>query len=383
MGHLKVGIIYNKFLDATGQERTIGGIQTYLWHLAALINELGAEPLIFQCASVPFERKIGPLVVVGVATANTVWSNFRRDLYNAAVSRIEYGKDILIFGAYHDSVPTRNPKCISIQHGLSWDAPARFFLRRIPLWVPFPMNWRKRWVAYRAKRYFENCPNRVCADYNFLNWYRTQIPDKPSGNVWVIPNFVEIPEDLEPELPRPWKTPVRIICARRFIELRGSRLMEIVGENLLARHANIDLTFAGDGPDLNRLRSRFESDPRVRFIKYMAQESVAVHLQYDIAVIPSIAFEAITLSATEAMAAGCAVVATNVGGLTNAIIDGYNGRLVEPEAECLTEALSGLVEDDEQRLRLGLRARETAKFGFNLERWKKSWTKVLRTVERI
>ncbi len=382
MNPRKVAIIYNRFLDPTGQERLIGGIQTYLWHLTALITELGWEPMVFQCAGVPFERQIGPLLVVGVVPSRTGWNDFRRDLFNAAVSRIEYGKDILIFGAYHDSVPARNPKCISIQHGLSWDAPARFFLRRIPLWAPFPMNWRKRWVAYRAKRYFENCPNRVCADYNFLNWYRTQIADTPDGNVWVIPNFVEIPQDVEPEFPRPWRTPVKIICARRFIELRGSRVMEAVGLRLLARHTDIELTFAGDGPDLNRLRNCFENDSRVRFIKFMAQESVRIHFQYDIAVIPSIAFEAITLSATEAMAAGCAVVATNVGGLTNAIIDGYNGRLVEPDIDSLTEALSELVGDKEQRLRLGLRARETAKFGFNLDRWKKSWTQVLSTVDQ-
>ncbi len=377
---MKVGIIYNNFLDSKGQERTIGGIQTYLWHLTALIAELGFEPLVFQCAGVPFERQIGPLVVVGVVPSKTLLPNFRRDLFNAAVSRIDYGRDILIFGADHDSVSAPNPKCISIQHGLSWDAPSRFFLKRIPLWVPFPMNWRKRWVAYRAKRYFENCPNRVCVDYNFLNWYRTQIPDTPSGKVWVIPNFAEIPDDWEPQLPRPWRTPVKIIVARRVLEIRGSRLIEEAAKRLLSSHAEVRITFAGKGPDLQRLRDCFSSDTRVLFTRFLPHESVGIHSEHDIAVVPSLASEGTSLAVAEAMAAGCAVIASNVGGMTNMVIDGYNGRLVQPEVESLTQALRELVGDDEQRLHLGLRARETAKFGLNLKRWKESWKKVLSAV---
>jgi len=57
--------------------------------------------------------------------------------------------------------------------------------------------------------------------------------------------------------------------------------------------------------------------------------------------------------------------------------------LVDPEVESLTQALSELVEDDEERLRLGTRAHDTAKSGFNLIKWKESWTKVLRTVEQL
>lgn len=381
MGQMKVGIIYNRFLDLRGQERHIGGIQTYLWHLAGLIAELGAEPLVFQCSSVPFERQIGPLVVVGVVPSRAFWSDFRRDLFNAAVSRIEYGKDILIFGADHDSVPARNPKCISIQHGLSWDAPARFFLKRIPFWLPFPMNWRKRWVTYRAKHYFENCPNRVCVDYNFLNWYRTQIPDTPRGNVWVIPNFVEIPEDLEPQLPRPWRSPVKIIVARRFVELRGSRLMEEVVKRLLSRHSEVRITFAGEGPDLQRLRNCFSSDSRVLFTKFQPHESVGIHCEHDIAVVPSLASEGTSLSVAEAMAAGCAVIASNVGGVTNMIIDGFNGRLITPDVEQLSQALDMLISDSDRRARLGRRARDTAKEAFNLQKWKTAWTGVLSAVQ--
>lgn len=380
---MRAGIIYNSFLDSNGDERRVGGVETYIWYLSHLIAELGGDPILFQTAQTPFEKRVGPMLVIGVAPSRSFRSDFRRDLFTAAISRITYGKDILIFGADHDSVRAWNPKCISIQHGVSWDAPAHFFLKRLSKFLPVPMGWRKKWIALRAKRYFENCPNRVCVDYNFLNWYRTQVADRPEGNVWIIPNFADVPVDFEPQLPRPWTAPVKIIVARRFIELRGSRLMEESASRLLSRHAKLQITFAGEGPDLLRLRERFSNDSRVLFTRFLPQESVQVHAQHDIAVVPSLGSEGTSLAVAEAMAAGCAVIASNVGGVTNMVIDGFNGLLIPPEVEPLIQAAELLIADSGLRTRLGIRARETAGEAFSLPKWKAAWTKVLSIVERI
>lgn len=45
------------------------------------------------------------------------------------------------------------------------------------------------------------------------------------------------------------------------------------------------------------------------------------------------------------MAAGCAVICTNVGGMTNIIIDGYNGLMINPDEDSLYKALDRLIED--------------------------------------
>ena len=87
------------------------------------------------------------------------------------------------------------------------------------------------------------------------------------------------------------------------------------------------------------------------------------------------------LSLAEAMGAGCAVVATGVGGMTNMVIDGYNGRLVEPQAEALTAVLHEVVTDRSQRQRLATRGAETAREAFALERWRARWSRVLDEVE--
>ena len=61
-----------------------------------------------------------------------------------------------------------------------------------------------------------------------------------------------------------------------------------------------------------------------------------------------------------AMAAGKAVVSTGVGGIPDALRDGDNGAMVEPgNAQSLADGLARLLADEEERRRLGTRARAT------------------------
>lgn len=87
-------------------------------------------------------------------------------------------------------------------------------------------------------------------------------------------------------------------------------------------------------------------------------EMKLIYADADIAVIPTVYSEGTSLSCLEAMSSGLPVVATNVGGLNDLILDGYNGRLVPPSAERITAALAELIEDRELRKALGIRARD-------------------------
>jgi glycosyltransferase involved in cell wall biosynthesis len=99
----------------------------------------------------------------------------------------------------------------------------------------------------------------------------------------------------------------------------------------------------------------------------------------DIALIPTKGTEGTSLSCLEAMAAGCAVIASPVGGLTDLIIDDYNGLLVKPTPSHLIAAIDLLINDHLQRERLGEKARETAA-AFSLERWREKWTSAIHEV---
>src|SRR5262249_48939955 len=79
----------------------------------------------------------------------------------------------------------------------------------------------------------------------------------------------------------------------------------------------------------------------------------------DILVQPS-HFEALGLSAVEALAAGVPVVASAVGGLRDFVIDGVNGRLTPPQdPDALASALAALIANPAERARLGQAARDS------------------------
>jgi glycosyltransferase involved in cell wall biosynthesis len=72
--------------------------------------------------------------------------------------------------------------------------------------------------------------------------------------------------------------------------------------------------------------------------------------------------EALGLSIVEAMACGLPVVATNVGGIPEVVVDGKTGFLVPPrDPIALASKLATLVESEELRLRMGALAAEKAR----------------------
>ena len=75
------------------------------------------------------------------------------------------------------------------------------------------------------------------------------------------------------------------------------------------------------------------------------------------------------LVTVEAMACGCAVVATRSGASCEIVTDGRDGLLVEPDSpEGIADAVRALLDDDGMRRRLARAARETAVDRFSLHR---------------
>jgi glycosyltransferase involved in cell wall biosynthesis len=88
----------------------------------------------------------------------------------------------------------------------------------------------------------------------------------------------------------------------------------------------------------------------------------------DVSVMPSLN-EALSNVLLESMAAGAAVVATDVGGTAEALVDGRNGVLVPPSTPSrLAEAILQLVGHPSHAARLGANARRTIDDRYSLDR---------------
>ena len=94
-----------------------------------------------------------------------------------------------------------------------------------------------------------------------------------------------------------------------------------------------DLVVAGDGPErraLERQSAKLGLDGRVRFLGSVPRETVLrLFRAADASVLPS-AWENFPHTVVEALAVGCPVIATAVGGVPEVVRDGENGLLVPP-----------------------------------------------------
>ena len=114
----------------------------------------------------------------------------------------------------------------------------------------------------------------------------------------------------------------------------------------------------GDGPDRSALESMARElgiEERVHFRGTVGRDDVLRLFRASDAALLSSAWENFPHAVVEALAVGCPVVATRVGGIPEVVRDGENGLLVPPlDTDGLASAISRLADDS------GLRARVAA-----------------------
>ncbi len=104
---------------------------------------------------------------------------------------------------------------------------------------------------------------------------------------------------------------------------------------------------------------------RIRFLE-ARDELAPCYAMFDLFALPSL-WEGLPYTLLEAMAAGCPVVATSVGGIPSVVREGVNGVLVPPaKPEPLAAALTALLRDQPRRAALGAAGRQTAQ-GYRVE----------------
>ncbi|MEC7947035.1 MAG: glycosyltransferase, partial [Myxococcota bacterium] len=117
-----------------------------------------------------------------------------------------------------------------------------------------------------------------------------------------------------------------------------------------------DLLICGRGPEEARLRRRARGLQNVRFLGHLPRRDLARHLAAARAVVvPSRWYENFPYAVLEAQAAGCAVVASRIGGIPEQIDDGVDGLLVPPDnAAALRGALGRLLDAPALARKLGM-----------------------------
>ena len=144
---------------------------------------------------------------------------------------------------------------------------------------------------------------------------------------------------------------------------------------VLCRRPSTKLVMVGgtDGPDgdayAERLRKYVSAEKLDEHVTFTGWRSdvASILCQLDLLVLPSFN-EGLPRAVLEAMALGLPVVATNVGGTSELVVDGQTGLLVPAgDPDALATAIAAILDDPERARSMGRLGRERVEKNFSLE----------------
>lgn len=160
-------------------------------------------------------------------------------------------------------------------------------------------------------------------------------------------------------------------CAT-LIPRKGHKYLIIAISEIYREYSNIVLILTSEGPlkrELIGLTKKLGISKKVYFTGRVSYEELYEILNMtSIYVFPSL-YELFPFAILEAMAAGKPIVATKVGGIPEAIIDGENGILVPPRnSKRLADGIKRLINNSKEAERMGKKSRRIVEEKFDLER---------------
>jgi glycosyltransferase involved in cell wall biosynthesis len=165
-------------------------------------------------------------------------------------------------------------------------------------------------------------------------------------------------------------TDVVVTCVGRLVPIKNHRLLLRAFAVARRRHTAMRLIIVGDGPErpsLEALRDELGLGGAVSFLGWRSDLDV-IYAGSDIVVLTS-DNEGTPVSLIEALAAQCAVVSTDVGGVRDVLANGERGVLVPAgDVEAFAEALVGLASDSDRRESLATSGQAAVLRQFSRER---------------
>jgi len=204
--------------------------------------------------------------------------------------------------------------------------------------------------------------------------------------VRVVANGAEVPdEEAEAEGAKRWRERYLVkpgkplwVVAGRLDDQKGHDLLFEALSRVLNKGLDFTLVVAGEGSRRSWLEHKALSlglSPRVQFVGQV-DDVGALLTAADAVLLPS-RWEGLPLVLLEAMVRGRPIVASNVGGVAEALEDGVTGALVPPEdVGALADALEMLQRRSDRAIGMGREAAEVAR-----ERY--TWAAVIDAFEAV
>lgn len=199
----------------------------------------------------------------------------------------------------------------------------------------------------------------------------------------VIYNGVSLAEPDKPVV-KNIQSKIKLIFVGRFSKQKNPLLFLKALVNLPEDcRKNLEISLIGNGPDKKKIEKfikNFKSLPKTEIFSTLTPVEVKKYLaQSDVFVLIT-NWEGFPYTILEAMSCGLPVIASDVGGINEAVNE-QNGILVNNEVGQIREAILKLVNDKDLRLRLGKQGRQDVIVKFSSEQMLEKISKVYNNIE--
>ena len=183
----------------------------------------------------------------------------------------------------------------------------------------------------------------------------------------------QVKEEMRRKLGIPQDAKV-VLTVRRLVYKNGIDTLIESANLAVKKNPKIVFLVVGKGPDMSNVQMQVKQlgiEQNFRLTGFVSDADLPLYYNTaDVFVLPSKSGEGLPLVALEAMACGLPVIATNVGGISEIMVDDY-GRLVPPnQPQAFAKAILEFAETDFSSRKTELRAIVKEKYGWdkNVER---------------
>lgn len=344
---MRVALVSPYDLDAHG------GVQAHVLELAAALRAAGDDVVVIgpgggsvdgvRCVGgsvrVPFNESVAPIALSPLAARRTtdVVREVRPDVIHV----------------HEPAVPV-----VSLSALLASEVPTAGTFHA----------WSERGRAYRlARPLLRPAMSRLAARLAVspaARDYHARCLGMPAGSFQVIPNGLDVASFAAAE---PYEKlrqgEETLLFLGRLEPRKGPEQLLRAYLRLKVHRPGLRLIVAGEGPERERCQDmvpvRLRSD--VLFLGRVSDTGKRRLLRScDVFVAPATGGESFGIVLVEAMAAGTAVVASDIPGFRSVVTDGRDGRLVAPgQPDAIAEAVADLLDNAALRDALAAAARET------------------------
>ncbi|MFT4087924.1 MAG: glycosyltransferase family 4 protein [Gordonia sp. (in: high G+C Gram-positive bacteria)] len=359
---MKIGMICPYSFDVPG------GVQAHVVELAEVFIRRGHEvrvlaPAAPETALPEYVDSAGPALAIP---------------YNGSVSRVNFSPK-----GYHRLRRWIQDNEFDVLHVHEPNAPSLSMLSLMVATGPIVTTFhtattKSLWLSLfdgMLRQFRERISGKIAVSELARRWQMESL-----GNDAVeIPNGINVAQFARAEpldgFPAPGRT---IVFLGRYDEPRkGIDILMRALPQIVARFPDITVLVVGGGNERALTKRAGDLAGRLRFLGMVDDATKARALRSaDAYVAPNLGGESFGIVLVEAMAAGAAVVASDLVAFSRVLDAGRAGRLVSTGSpNALAEAVIGLLDDDEERAALVERGRERAQLY--------DWSRVADQIEQV